>query len=167
MLFFTGYSAVFFCNPAAFSGMSCLHFGHHVAPSVNSVPQSGQATVPGQVTVLTGASTGSTSRPQCLQTLASFRICSAQWGHFRNVLSSGAGRPMSPTIKRPIGPRRSPPKNHPTALLPFEEAIAAAPMPHTIHNMMYPMFYSLLPSPHHRGPGKSTRGWAGNEIPVS
>lgn len=147
MLFFTGYSAVFFCNPAAFPGMWCWHLWHHVAPMATSAPHLGQ------VTVFLGATTGSTSRPQCLQTFASLRMVSAQKGHFRTLLTLGAGAPIKPTIRSPIGPSNNPPRNHAPALLPFDDAIAAAPMPQTIHIMMYSMFYipPTLPTPYGTG----------------
>ena len=141
-----------FIAPAAFSGMWCWHLWHHVAPMATSVPHLGQ------VTVFLGATTGSTSRPQCLQTFASLRMVSAQKGHFRTLLTLGAGAPIKPTIRSPIGPSNNPPRNHAPALLPFDEAIAAAPMPQTIHMMMYSMFYipPTLPTP--QGSGKVNTG---------
>lgn len=95
---------------------------------------------------------------QCLQTFASLRMVSAQKGHFRTLLTLGAGAPIKPTIRSPIGPSNNPPRNHAPALLPFDEAIAAAPMPQTIHMMMYSMFYipPTLPTP--QGSGKVNTG---------
>ena len=137
-----------FIAPAAFPGMWCWHLWHHVEPMATSAPHLGQ------VTVFLGATTGSTSRPQCLQTFASLRMVSAQKGHFRTLLTLGAGAPIKPTIRSPIGPSNNPPRNHAPALLPFDDAMAAAPMPQTIHIMMYSMFYipPTLPTP--QGSGK-------------
>ena len=76
---------------------------------------------------------------QCLQTLSSALIVSAQKGHLMVPfsLSCRSSLGIKPTINNPIGPSSIPRRNHEKPLLFLDTATTAAAIPHIIQNKKY------------------------------